>query len=113
MSELSKMQLNVSHGSNNSPPLKRVESLDRTVQWIIRQGHDEYTTKGLIELAQNYPTSALPMFRKNYQLMLNRVRAKRKKEVKENVETQPIQSGDLPPKKPIHFGEENVEQKDD
>jgi hypothetical protein len=113
MSEVNKFQFSVDSGSSsNSPPLKRVETLERTVQWIIRQGHDEYTTQGLIELAQKYPTTALPSFRKNYQLMLNRVRAKRKKEVKENVETKPIQDSIAAERKPIDLGEEGVQQED-
>jgi hypothetical protein len=48
--------------------------------WIKIQGLDEYTTNGLIELASKYPTQALPSFRRNFNLMIERVRTKRQKE---------------------------------
>ena len=48
--------------------------------WIKLQGFDEYTETGLIELASRYPTSALKSFRKNFNLMLARVRENRKRE---------------------------------
>lgn len=48
--------------------------------WIRLQGLDEYTTNGLIEIAANYPTTALTSFRKNFNLMIARVRQQRRKE---------------------------------
>lgn len=48
--------------------------------WIKLQGFDEYTTNGLIELAEGYPTNALPNFRRNFNLMIARVRQKRREE---------------------------------
>lgn len=48
--------------------------------WIRLQGFDEYTEQGLIDLAAQYPTSALKSFRKNFNLMLARVREQRRKE---------------------------------
>jgi hypothetical protein len=55
-------------------------TLERLSEWIQKQELDEYTTKGLIELASRYPNSSLGSFKKNFNLMINRVRAKRKKE---------------------------------
>ena len=60
--------------------LKRLLTLDDVIKMIKLQGYDEYTTNGLIALASRYPTQALPNFRKNFNLMLQRVRAKRKLE---------------------------------
>jgi len=48
--------------------------------WIRLQGFDEYTENGLIELAAQYPTSALKSFRKNFNLMIARVREQRRRE---------------------------------
>ena len=60
--------------------LKRLLTLDTVKEWIRLQGFDEYTTNGLIELASRYPTQALPSFRRNFNLMIQRVRAKRRLE---------------------------------
>lgn len=49
-------------------------------EWIRLQGFDEYTENGLVELAASYPTSALKSFRRNFNLMLARVRENRRKE---------------------------------
>lgn len=53
---------------------------DRICEYIRMQGLDDYTTEGLIKLASTYPTQALPSFRRNFNLMIQRVRAKRKVE---------------------------------
>ena len=55
-------------------------TLERVVMYIKKHGFDDYTTNGLIELASSYPTNALPSFRKNFNLMIARVRQKRKEE---------------------------------
>jgi hypothetical protein len=55
-------------------------TFDTICKWIRMQGLDEYTTDGLIDLAATYPTSALPSFRRNFNLMLARVRQKRRDE---------------------------------
>jgi DNA primase catalytic subunit len=55
-------------------------TLERIVDYIEKQGLDEYTTKGLIEEASKYPHQALGSFRRNFNLMIQRVRARRKKE---------------------------------
>jgi hypothetical protein len=55
-------------------------TLDIVTEWIKAQHLDDYTTKGLVELAQGYPTNALPSFRRNFQVMLARVRQKRREE---------------------------------
>jgi hypothetical protein len=64
-----------SHGK-----LHRLLTFDTISEWIKLQGFDDYTTNGLIELASKYPTQALPSFRKNFNLMIERVRAKRRQE---------------------------------
>ena len=61
-------------------PPKRQLTLDMVMGWIKLQGFDEYTTNGLIELASKCPTNALPSFRKNFNLMIARVRQKRQQE---------------------------------
>ena len=48
--------------------------------WIKIQGLDDYTTNGLIEIAAKYPTNALQRFRKNFNLMIARVRQQRREE---------------------------------
>ncbi len=53
---------------------------DIVCQWIRLQGMDEYTTNGLIEMASKIPTSALHHFRKNFNLMIARVRQARNEE---------------------------------
>jgi hypothetical protein len=55
-------------------------TLDRLIQWIKNRELDEYTTQGLIDLAKGYPTHALPNFRRNFAVMLSRVRSKRTRE---------------------------------
>jgi len=60
--------------------LQRQLTFDVISDWIKVQGFDEYTTDGLIELASKYPTQALPSFRRNFNLMVARVRGKRKLE---------------------------------
>ena len=55
-------------------------TLERVISYIQKHGFDEYTTNGLIDLASSYPTNALPSFRKNFNLMIARVRQKRKEE---------------------------------
>ena len=61
--------------------LQRLLTLEMISQWIRLQGFDDYTTNGLIEMASKYPTQALPMFRKNFNLMIERVRAQRRAEL--------------------------------
>lgn len=56
-------------------------TLETVSKWIKLQGFDNYTTEELIKLAEKYPTHALPGFRKNFNLMVERVRIKRKKEL--------------------------------
>lgn len=51
--------------------------------WIKLQGLDDYTTTGLIEMASKYPTTALQSFRRNFNLMIARVRQKRREEQQE------------------------------
>lgn len=60
--------------------LQKQLTLGTVKNWIRLQGLDEYTTNGLIELAEGYPTQALPSFRRNFNLMIERVREKRRSE---------------------------------
>ena len=60
--------------------LRRLLTLDQVTKWIHAQELDEYTTNGLIDIASRYPTHALPSFRKNIHIMINRVRTQRQKE---------------------------------
>lgn len=69
----------LNEGTKQSGPLRQL-TLERVSQWIKLQGFDEYTTEGLIAMAAKYPTQALPSFRKNFNLMIQRVRAQRKNE---------------------------------
>lgn len=62
-------------------PVKRLYTLDTLKEWIRDQGFDDYTVKGLIEMASKYPNPALPKFAENINVMLNRVRNKRRKEL--------------------------------
>lgn len=82
MSEASKINVKISAGSdpNQKKIFSRVLDLDTVIKWINFQGMDEYTTKGLIKIASSYPTSALGSFKKNFNLMIQRVRAMRKEE---------------------------------
>ena len=48
-------------------------------EWIRMQGFDEFTEQGLIDIASKYPHSALKSFRKNFNLMIARVREDRRK----------------------------------
>jgi hypothetical protein len=69
-------------GKSSGGVLQRQLTLEIISDWIKIQGFDEYTTQGLIDLASKYPTQALPSFRKNFNIMIERVRAKRRKEIK-------------------------------
>lgn len=82
MSEASHMNVKVEADSVTSTRGKptRMITLDVVIAWIKTQQLDDYTTKGLIEIASTYPTAGLATFRRNFNLMLQRVRAKRKKE---------------------------------
>ena len=72
-------------GDNGRPstagqPIRHL-TLEHVIDMIHRLGVDEYTTKGLIRIAEGYPTQALNHFRRNINLMIRRVRAERKKEI--------------------------------
>jgi hypothetical protein len=87
MNEATSLAVSVSHDSSRkNQKLSRLLTLERVIEWIERQELDEYTTKGLVEMASKYPSHALPSFRKNFNLMVQRVRAKRKKEGAINVQ---------------------------
>lgn len=81
MAEASHFDVKITTGSqSNKGIFNRVLTLELVIGWINNQGLDEYTTKGLIEMVSRYPTAALPAFKRNFNLMLQRVRAKRKQE---------------------------------
>lgn len=68
-------------GKSEGRGFKKQMTFEMISQWIKLQGFDEYTTKGLIKLASRYPTQALPKFKDNFNLMIQRVRQERKKEM--------------------------------
>lgn len=81
MSEPSRLSISVSAESHGrTSRVGKMLTLERIVEYIEKQGLDEYTTKGLIEEASKYPHQALGSFRRNFNLMIQRVRARRKKE---------------------------------
>ncbi len=82
MSETSSIRAQVYIPGKAGSRLQMQLTLEKITEWIKIQGFDEYTTNGLIELAKRYPTQALPSFRRNFNLMIERVRAKRKKEAR-------------------------------
>lgn len=79
MSNLARFKVDVP--GKQSTVLKVPLTYETIVSWIKLQGLDEYTTNGLIDMAAQYPTQALPSFRRNFNLMIERVRQKRKKEI--------------------------------
>lgn len=78
----------VNEGALRKPQVrsKRPLTLEVISEMIRRLNLDEYTTRGLIELASKYPHAALPSFKKNINLMIQRVRAKRTDEQKGEVQ---------------------------
>ena len=83
MSEASSIRAQVFIPGKSKGRLQRQLTLEIISEWIKLQGFDEYTTNGLIAMASKYPTQALPAFRRNFNLMIERVRAKRRKEQNE------------------------------
>ena len=86
-------------GKGKSSHVGRPLTLGMIADWIKLQGFDEYTTNGLIELAEKYPTQALPHFRRNFNLMIQRVRAKRKQETDQAIDERP--AGERPLGEPV------------
>ncbi len=87
MSETSSIKAQVYIPGKSSSRLQRQLTLETIVNWIKIQGFDDYTTQGLIKLAEGYPTQALPSFRRNFNVMVERVRQKRKIEMRGKTET--------------------------
>jgi hypothetical protein len=83
MSEPSSIRAQVYIPGKRKGGLRQQLTLEIISNWIKLQGFDEYTTNGLIQLASKYPTQALPSFRKNFNLMIERVRTKRRAELNE------------------------------
>lgn len=93
MSEPSKLNISVTHESHGRKThISRVVTLEGVINWIKGHQFDDYTTNGLIEIASKYPNQALPSFRKNFNVMIARVRQKRKTEqgVVSNVKEEPV-----------------------
>jgi hypothetical protein len=95
MSEAGSIKAQVYVPGKSGGKLQRQLTLDTVIGWIKVQGLDEYTTNGLIELAKRYPTQAFPSFRKNFNLMIERVRSKRKKEINANCDSKEEKSKEL------------------
>lgn len=62
----------------------RLLTLEQVLSWIKLQELDDYTYQGLEKIISKYPTHALSSIKKNFGLLLNRVRAQRKKDDNEN-----------------------------
>jgi len=75
MSEPSSIKASVYVPGKGKSKLTRMLTFEMICDWIKLQGFDDYTTSGLIELASRYPTQALPSFRKNFNLMIERPRS--------------------------------------
>lgn len=60
------------------PKPGRLLGLSKIIDWIKLLELDESTTNGLIEAASQFPEHALPNFRKNINVFINRVRRKAK-----------------------------------
>lgn len=88
MSEATSIKASVSVAGLSGSRSRRLLTLETVITMIRNQGLDDYTTEGLIELASRYPTQALPSFRKNFNLMIDRVRQKRRAEMR-GMENQP------------------------
>lgn len=83
MSEPSSLKVSVSidGAEGRRSNVQRLMTAGRVIEWINRQeGLDDYTKNGLIDMVKRYPTAALPSFHRNFNQMIQRVRAKRKKE---------------------------------
>jgi len=78
MNEASNLSLNVVGGNRPRSTVGPQVTLDKLIEFIKSHQFDEYTTKGLIDLASTYPNNALTSFKKNFNLMVQRIRAKRK-----------------------------------
>ena len=63
--------------------LQKPLTLEVVIEHIKKQTYlDEYTINGLIEIANRYPTQAFPAFKRNFNMMIERVRNKRRQELK-------------------------------
>jgi hypothetical protein len=81
MGEPTKMNFKISYdGGGRKSTISQAVTLESISNWIRAQELDEYTTKGLIDIASKYPNQALSSFRKNINVMIARVRQKRKEE---------------------------------
>lgn len=81
MSEPSSVNFSVNiPGQGQRSRISRILTLDRLIEWIRSHEFDEHTTETLIAMASRYPYEALPLFKKNFNLMLQRARATRKKD---------------------------------
>ena len=85
MSEPSSIKASVIIPGKGKTRVSRQLTFEMISEWIKLQGFDEYTTNGLIALAAKYPTQALPSYKRNFNLMIERVRVKRRAELQGNV----------------------------
>ena len=83
MSEVGKMDFHISMPNNHDPDRStkpgRLLTLDQVISWIQRQELDDPTTQGVIKIISKYPTHALPSVRKNFSILVSRVRAEIRK----------------------------------
>jgi hypothetical protein len=106
MTEAGRMDIHISIPGDDGRPkrIRRLLTLDNIILYIQQQELDEYTTNGLIALAEKYPTNALPSFRKNINIMINRVRTRRRKEQQKEdlypLENKSLETQELPKSHP-------------
>lgn len=80
MSDVGSIKAKVSVPGKGNSQVSVQLTFQKICEWIKLQGLDDYTTNGLIQMASRYPTESLPSFRKNFNLMIERVRVKRRSE---------------------------------
>lgn len=87
MSEPTSIKAKVHIPGKKSTYFQKPLTFDAICDLIRRQKLDEYTTNGLIEMAAKYPTQAYPSFRRNFNLMIQRVREQRRKDLDGEAQT--------------------------
>lgn len=86
MSEASRLDVKISMPGDEDRPKRpgRLLTLEQVMNWIRLQELDEYTYTGLEKIISRYPTHALPSIKRNFNTLVNRVRAQRRKEQNES-----------------------------
>ncbi len=82
MTEAGRLDIKISLPGDEERPRRpgRLLTLNQVLSWIKLQELDDYTYNGLEKIISKYPTHALPSIKKNFNTLVNRVRAERRKE---------------------------------